>query len=289
MMTMRRSFSTFNGRLIALALMFAAPAAHGQREPTMVPVALVNALWGNLGSETGMAPRFTVGRAPADFPRTLVPGAPWTIVGGVNFGPMRATVFEAPRSHDLAAEYEALVTRAGYRRISFGDVAGGFVDRQRPNMYCADSTLVSVMPGDSTATARRLLVHWMSSSQGCVDGRTEGSHAPIDIPPLRAPSGTKVFRGSSGWGADNIEQSAQIDTTLSVAATLDHYTRQLVAGGWTAVGQPLLDGSSGMQRLSVRDGKGTDWNGVLLVITTGEQRDVSLRMARPRQGSPRSP
>jgi hypothetical protein len=285
---MPSAFPKSNGRRIALALMLAAPVAHGQRQ-TMVPVALANALWGGFASETGMVPRFTVGRAPADFPRALIPGAPWTVVGGVEFGPLRATLFEGPGSRDLATEYSALVTRSGYRRIVFGDETGGFMDRQRPSMYCADSTLVSIMPGDSTATTRTLLVHWVPSSQGCADGRTEGRHAPLEIPTLRAPTGTRAFRRGSAWGEDYVEQNAQLDTTMSVAATIEHYTRQLVAAGWTVVGRPLLDAGTGMQRLAMRDEKGTQWNGILAVITAGEQRDLSLRMAKPRTASPRSP
>ena len=111
----------------------------------------------------------------------------------------------------------------------------------------------------------------------------------MDIPPLRAPDGERVMRRGSGWGDDYVEQSAQLDTTTSVAATLDHYARQLAAAGWSVVGRPLLDGEAGMQRLAVRDGKGTEWNGMLAVITNGGQRNVTLRMVKPMPGSPRSP
>ncbi|HET7186705.1 MAG TPA: hypothetical protein VFI52_01060, partial [Gemmatimonadaceae bacterium] len=269
--------STSSIRLAAFALLLAAPSARAQREPVMVPVTLVNALWGNLSAETGMAPRFTVGRAPADFPHTLIPGAPWTIVGGVAFGPLRATVFQGPRRIDMVTEYTSLVTRSGYRKTSFGDVQGGFVDGTRPIMYCADSTLLAIMPGDSTATTRTLLVHWNAISRGCEDGRMEGRHA-MEIPPLRAPYGERVIRRSSGWGEDYVEQTAQLDTTTSVAATLDHYARLLGAAGWTVVGRPLVYGGAGMQQLSVRDSKGTQWEGVMLVITAGEQRKLTLRM-----------
>ena len=57
--------STSSIRLAAFALLLAVPSARAQHEPAMVPVTLVNALWGNLSAETGMGPRFTVGRAPA--------------------------------------------------------------------------------------------------------------------------------------------------------------------------------------------------------------------------------
>lgn len=288
MTTMPILHSTSSIRLTTFALLLAVPSARAQREPAMVPAALVNALWGNSSGEMGMAPRFTVGRAPAGFPRTLIPGAPWTIVGGLTFGPLRATVFEGPRRIDMVTEYTSLVTRSGYRRTSFGDVQGGFVDGTRPIMYCADSTLVSIMPGDSTATTRTLVVHWTAISRGCEDGRMEGRHA-MDIPPLRAPDGERVMRRSSGWGDDYVEQTAQLDTTTSVAATLEHYARQLGAAGWTVVGQPLLDGGTGMQRLAVRDEKGTEWNGMLAVITSGGQRNLTLRMVKPMPGLLRSP
>jgi hypothetical protein len=93
--------------------------------------------------------------------------------------------------------------------------------------------------------------------------------------------GVRANRSGSGWGRDYIEQSARVDTTLSASAILDHYARQLGAAGWTVGAHPLVDGGTAMQRVTSRDKKGEEWQGALVVITSGPQREVTLRMTKP--------
>ena len=286
---MRISLSTSSVLLAATALMLAVPVARAQREPATIPTSLAAAVLGPLSSEMGLTPHFTVGRPPAGWPSALVLGAPWKVVGGVQLGPLRMTLFDGPHSRDLLSEYTALVTRAGYHEATFGEeVRGGFVAGPRPRSYCSDTNLVSIIRRDSTATTRSLLVHFTSGSDACTDARIDGRHAPLEIPPLHAPVGTRAMSRSSGWSMNSIEQEAQLEGTAPAAEVLDHYTRQLVAGGWTTSAPPLVVGGSGVQALSVRDKNGNEWSGMLAVITTGEQRSVTLKMAKM-SGSPRSP
>lgn len=287
---MRIPLSTCSVRLAALMLLLAAPAARAQREPATIPTSLAAAVLGPISSEMGMTPHFTVGMPPAGWPSALMPGAPWKVVGGVALGPLQMTLFDGPRSRDLVAEYTALVTRAGYREAAFGEeVRGGFVSGPRRRSYCSGSNLVSIIPRDSTATTRPLLVHFTSGSDACTDARIDGRHAPLEIPPLRGPAGARATNRSSGWSSNSVEQAVQLDGAIPAAEVLDHYTRQLVAAGWTAVAPPLVVGGSGVQALSVRDKSGIEWFGMLAVITTGEQRTVTLKMAKAMPGSPRSP
>lgn len=283
------SRSTCSIGVAALTLLFAAPSARAQRDPATIPTSLAAAVLGS--TEMGMTPHFTVGRPPAGWPNALMPGAPWKVVGGVELGPLRMTLFEGPRSRDLAVEYTALVTRAGFHEAAFGDeVRGGFVSGPPPRSYCSDTSLVAIIPRDSTATTRSLLVHYVSGDAGhaCADARGDGRHAPIEIPPLHAPAGARTSNGSSGWSMNSVEQAVTLDGAIPAAEVLDHYTRQLVAGGWTAAAPPLVVAGSGVQALSLRDKNGAEWFGMLAVITTGEQRSVTLKMAKP-PGSLRSP
>lgn len=290
-MTMSICRSRSGVRLAALSLMLAAPCARAQREPATIPTSLATAIFSGLGAQTGMTARFTVGRPPAGWPRALLPGAPWKVVGGVEFGPLQATLMEGPRSRDLVAEYTALVTRAGYHEAFFGEESrGGFVAGPLPRSYCSGSGIVTLVPRDSTTTTRALLVQYMSGEpvQGCADARIDGQHAPLVVPPLHAPEGVQPMGRSSGWSFNSVEQTVQLTGSLTANEILAHYTRQLVAGGWTAAGQPIVSGGVGLQPLSARDKDGTQWEGMMIIITTDDQRNLTLRMAKPTTAS-RSP
>jgi hypothetical protein len=261
----------------------AAPV-HGQRNPPTVPTVLATAVMGGYGM-FGALPHFVVGRAPADWPSALLPGAPWKTVGGVEHGPMRTVVLEAPRTRDAVGDFVALLTRAGLREMSPFDTKGGFEGAlwRPPRTYCNDSSLVTFAPLDSTAATRSLVVNVIRgpSARACADEPMIRDMEPLDIPALRAPIGVSAHRRGGSTGTNYMEQVVEIDTTVGVARALDHYAQQLAAAGWTVVGRPLVDGGAGLQRLSVRDRKGTEWQGVLLAITMGAQRHVALRMAKP--------
>jgi hypothetical protein len=269
-------------RLCTAALMMAlATPGHAQGNPPTIPTALAAAVVGGF-EMLGLSPHFVVGRAPADLPRALLPGAPWKIVGGVEMGPTRTLVLDAPRNRDAMADYLSFLARAGLKEVDFAAEAGGFVDRPRLHIYCDDSVSVTVMPGDSTATPRSLVVGWSRgpSSRACGVTRMDRRMRPLVIPPLRAPTGVIAEVRGTGWSSDNGEQTARVDTTLSVTALLDHYARQLGSAGWTIADRPVVAGGVGLQRLATRDKQGEEWQGALIIITVGAQRELTLRMAK---------
>ena len=281
---MRIALSTSRIPLVAMALTLAAPCARAQQEPAMIPTALATAMLGGFGSRTGMRPHFTVDQPPVGWPAALVPVAPWKVVGGFEFGPLRITMFEGPRNRDLVAEYAAILTRAGYgETILSDDVRGGFVTDKRPRLYCSASDLVSIIPADSTAMTRSLLVQYVRGDPGhaCASTRTVEQRAGLDVPSLQPPAGLRTLSFSNGWSTNSIDQTMQIDGAMGAPELLDYYTRLLVAAGWTAAGQPLVGSGTGVQPLSTHDKDGTRWEGLIMVITTGGQRNLMLRMAKP--------
>jgi hypothetical protein len=258
-------------------------AAPAQRNPEVVPTVLATALLGGFAGELGVAPRFVVDREPAGWPRALHPGAPWKVVGGVEVGPIVIAVFGAPHGADANAGLATLPERAGLRPFSAPPTTGGFAPAVPPKIYCDDSTFVTIATVDSTASTRFVALSRLGRGgrSGCSQAAGGEPSTPLVIPPLRPPSGVAVRRGGTAFGGDYVEASAQLDTTMSVPAILDHYAAVLRAAGWTVGGQRMSDGGSGLQRISVRDKTGTEWQGALIVVSAGARRQLTLRMLRP--------
>jgi hypothetical protein len=280
---MRPSFVLSTACRAAVLFLTLGNRALAQREPATVPTVLATVLVGGFVAEMGMAPHFVVGREPGGWPTALRPGASWKPVGGVELGPMLVAVFDAPPGRDATADYEAVLTRAGLKLIDLARPDVGFVaEAPARRMYCNDSLSVTTMLKDSVSATRPLAVTVVrgEAARGCQMLAAERRESPLDVPPLRAPTGVAARRRGSSWGGGSLEQNAQLDTTLSVDAILDHYSRQLAAAGWT-IGKPLVDAGTGLQRLSVRDRNGTEWQGALLVVTTGQSRQVALQMMKP--------
>jgi hypothetical protein len=270
-----------------LASVVAAPALRAQGEPATIPTVLASALLGGIGEIAGAGPHFVVDRVPPSWPSALVPPAGARVVGGVTFGPMRMAVFRYPRAVDPIASFEPVAKRAGFKPFDTRSDVPGFALERRPEpaMFCGDSGSLAIVRIDSTATMRTVGVTIMRDREaaGCGTGAMETVKergAPLQIPTLHAPRGVAVRPGSRGWSNDSMELSAQLDTTLSADAMLAHYSAQLTAAGWKALGAPARAEGMAAQQLSTRDASGTDWRGAVFVITVGDRRDVLLRMVR---------
>lgn len=239
----------------------------------------------------GGGPHFVVGRVPSDWPAALAPSASAHTVGGVAVGPVRIAVFSYPRAVDPIAAYRSVVTRAGFKRYDPATADEGFVAQGVPTVdtFCGASGTVAVMQIDSTPRTRTLAVTMMTAegSSGCSSRLVtppSQSREPLTIPPLRAPRGVSVQPKRRAWSDDSEELAAQLDTTMWADSLLTHYAAQLTAAGWKAVRAPSVADGIAAQQLSTRDVSGSEWRGVLLVLTVGDRRDVMLRMARsPRE------
>ena len=67
------------------------------------------------------------------------------------------------------------------------------------------------------------------------------------LPKLAAPAGASVSPQGGGSSGEDANQSARIETSLSLAALFDHYAAQLAAAGWT----PLNRSQDGKIKLGV--------------------------------------
>jgi hypothetical protein len=263
------------------------PLAAQQGEPAMIPTSLAIALTAPYTRLFEENPHFVVGRAPGGWPAALVAPAPATLVGGVTFGPMRTAVFQYPATIDPADAYRQLLTRAGYTRGRNPMMPqGGFTSREPLDFatYCGTDGAVTITDADSSAMKRSILVTFVAppaTSPVCGDPASPQRNRlefPVKLPALVAPPGvTAQPRGTSRSG-DEFTTSVHLDTTLSPAATLDHYARQLARAGWT-VGKPLTDRTSGLQAITTRDSTGAVWSGALLLFTSGAQRTLQLTMS----------
>lgn len=279
------------GNIALAAALVAAPAvrplAAQQGEPAMIPTPLAIALTAPYTRLFEENPHFVVGRAPEGWPAALEASAPATIVGGVTFGPMRTAVFQYPAAVDPASAFRQVVTRAGYTRGRNPMMPqGGFTSREPLDFatYCGKEGVVTIADADSNAMKRSIVVTFVAppaSSPACEPaasaqrGRFE---FPVKLPALIAPPGVSAQPRGTSRSGDEFTTSVHLDTTLSPAATLDHYARQLARAGWT-VGKTLADRTSGLQAITTRDSTGTVWSGALLLFTSGAQRTLQLTMS----------
>jgi len=267
---------------VALLAALTSPLAAQQREPATIPTVLAKSMISPFFGELG-TPHFVVGQLPSGWKATLDAGAAAKVVGGVSIGSFRSVIYRFP-SADAVSEYRQRLRRSGFSPAGVERPRGGFTSAEPPEgaQLCGADGIVTVSQVDSSATSRSVRVTLLSVPAAiamCGRGadRADGRSAPLDIPPLTAPVGVATQAKGSGWGNDNMYTSAQVDTTLSAVAVLDHYIGQLTRAGWTA-GARLADATTGVQPITVRDRNGKAWTGALTVITIGAHRSVTLSM-----------
>ncbi len=280
------SLITRTAALTAVLVAAVAPPSRAQRDnPPTIPTVLASALVNGFSSVLGESFRFVVDRVPEGWPRALMPPASLHTIGGVAIGSLRVAVFSLPRSADVTGGYLALLTRAGFKPFITPQSSGGFVSATAElTSFCDDSSMVSVVTVDSTASTRWIAVTHASGSMstGCDAGGAANVRAAssLDLPRLRAPRGVTVRTTSSGEGSTHVETTAKLDTSLTVDAVIAHYAAELATAGWTVSAKPLVGDGVAMRQISVRDKKGADWRGVLLLITSGDTHELTLRMTK---------
>lgn len=286
---MRHQACFLIAELCGLAL--AVTPLRAQREPRMIPTVIAEAVALPARMIMGDSPHYTVGRAPAAFPATLLAAKPARIVGGSTLGFFVSTVFQYPRSIDAVATYEAFLRGAGYgapHSAGLDALRHGFVSGSEPNpphLFCKDSGTVAVALVDSTPTTRSMVVLSIREPgvhNLCNPDEPGGFAQPLDIPLLRPPPGVEATVGGSNSGLDHMETTIRLDTTLTASAILTHYARQLTAAKWTVAAKPAVGDGIAMRVLKVTSAKGETWHGALIVITGVTQREVVLRMVHDR-------
>jgi hypothetical protein len=278
---------------IAIAFVVLAAQARGQGQPAMIPTAVAQAT--SLNTQMLGPTRYFVGRTPPGWPAALVPvGA--NIVGGAMIGDaamfrMRTAVFEFAGTNDPKIAMRDLVARAGFAARSLapqsrGGVSGGFAESGPPpdDMgYCNGDEYVMFGAVDSTESTRVFAVNFIDGVAGrsnCSAQRDMmGSGPRVSVPPLTSPSGTKSFNGGGGWSGNSGNTRMTLMTTLGVDSVLNHYTAQLVSGGWKVEGKAGVGSEVAVQAFSFGDRDG-QWAATLLVTAIAERREVLLTYLR---------
>ncbi|MEO7455100.1 MAG: hypothetical protein ABIY52_02485 [Gemmatimonadaceae bacterium] len=262
--------------------------------PKDVPYVVVNAIFGGFAEAFGGTLQFSNGTTPEGWRAALTPPAPAVVVGGARFGPLTLTVFELPRSANVALLIDSTIARSGMTLgkgpsalpgMSAFTIASPSVSRT----YCSKSGAASVTQVDSTPTTRLIAVAITAdpnSSMACHPEAAEMaamSRAPLQVPPLRAPPGASASQGNSGYGSDNLEVSAHIDTTFTPEELLTHYGKQLSSAGWTVSPTAIKGDDIAIRRLTTKDKQGNEWRGVLMVLTGVRDRQLTIRMVKDRE------
>ncbi len=271
------------GMCVALA-----PIALGQDQPTMIPTVLANAMfldYGMMGK-----PSYVLGALPPGWPAGFIPTNARIIgsgtVGDPAFIHMQMGVIDLPKGTDANEMLRAMAIKAGYTPQGLPPVQSGFVASPTPQAkgYCKGASLVAISPADSVRTPDTYVIAVMTGEgarQSCAPGagQMSGFGGAVKLPPLEPPRGARAFGGGSSWSGSNGSYQSGLVTTMPTDSILAHYTKQLVAAGWTAEGRPASADGVSVQRFSLRE-KDEPWSAALIIMAAGEKRNIMVQFSR---------
>ena len=275
----------------ALPIAADASRAAGQSEPTTIPTIVAQSM--ALEPEMLGRPHFFDGKTPPDWPVALTPAGAKVVGSGVigdsAMYRLRAVVFEFSPSSNPSDVLKAMFERAGYLHPALEVThpsGGGFVSTPQlaVSKYCRGSTLATFGAMDSLHTPLVVTVYLIDGEAGrqsCTpheDPRTI-RRFPVTVPPLSPPPGASAFGGGSSWDGSGGDMRTSLRTTMPADSILEHYSEQLVAGGWKREGRPAVADGVGVQRFSLREGQDA-WTGALIVLVSGDRREVRVQVNR---------
>ena len=214
--------------------------------PDSLPRELVEALLRPyLGLYTGNGATFAVGRVPESLAPYLFvpPGA--RVLGGIESASNTIVVLSVSSSvDDLRASYRREQLRLGWTPPSPGGSRGGFVPApgtgQEGNslLFCHIGQSLQIVPYPSTAGSLVVTASVQTYSGLCNNQIRFMSTSPsgIELPVLLNPDGAGMnaptcFAASLNSGSGN-NTSERLQTGLSPAQLVEHFSRQLSDSGW---------------------------------------------------------
>jgi hypothetical protein len=277
--------------LVTLAVASRAQSARSAT-PDLLPRELVEALLRPyLGLYTGSGATFAVGRVPESLAPYLFvpPGA--RVLGGIESPSNTIVVLSVSTSvEDLRASYRREQLRLGWTPPSPGGSRGGFVPApgtgQEGNslVFCHIGQSLQIVPYPSTAGSLLVTATVQTYSGLCGNQVRFMSTSPsgIELPVLLNPDGagmnspTCYASNLSSMGGNNT--SERLQTNLSPAQLIDHFSRQLSDSGW---GVSATNAS--IRRSWTRPDSGGMSREVTLTITPSQVNgcmDVSMQARR---------
>jgi hypothetical protein len=278
---------------LGLPLVLGAGVLRAQPQPATIPTVVAQAM--SFEPEMLGRPRFFDGRTPPDWPAAIVPSGARIVGGGVvgdsAMYRMRVTVFEFPAGANPNDVLTALLARAGFANSAPEPTrtsGGGFMETASPltkGRFCQASTLATFGPLDSARAPLVVAIYLLDGEAGRLNcspahAAPMPQHFPVTVPPLSPPVGVMAIGASSGWGSSGGDMKSTLRTTMPADSILAHYSRQLVAGGWKTDGGPAANDGVGVQRFTFREGQ-DNWRGTLIIlVATGDRREVLLEVTR---------
>lgn len=269
-------------------------AVRAQNQFGTVPIVVAQAVPIQLGI-FGMfgKPQYFDGRVPPGWPAELVPAGAKVLGGGVdgdsaNFR-MRTAVFAMSGNAKPDEVIRSLLVKSGFDASHAPPVAHveGFAPSQAPAAsagMCNGNVSASFEIVDAAAASAVVVIRLLDGDGGkqfCTGRPSAGvaPHAEIMIPTMTPPAGVLSFGGGSSWGSNGGNAATTLRTTMAVDSILYHYTPQLVAAGWRAIGKPAVGDGAAVQRFAFRE-KDQNWEAALIVITVGDRREVRLEYVK---------
>src|SRR5437763_698519 len=241
---------------------------------------LVEALIGGYRSPGTPPPNICYRSLPDSFPRALVSAGSVELLGSVRYGAppgrgSRTTVIGIIKNDPDSAL--AALKRAwqagGLREPSRGPSPGGFVPAPatRPLMFCSDSSTLTAFVSTRTAGGDYLRLD-LASGQGPTPCAMEAmrprpSPTPdFSFPALVAPSGARSLNTSMGGLMYGREASVLLETDMTPAQLISHYSAQLKSAGWT-LGETASTRVAVFQIADGKDAKGRPVTGILSAMS----------------------
>ena len=276
--------------LVAAAL-FGAPAS-AQEAVETIPVALARALTDGFGSGMpGDEARFVVGRLPEGVPAEAIPvGA--VVTGGMASG-MRATAVAVVRGGDYRSTLAAIGERlrgaswepSARRSMSVFDaqMSARFGESGPPSSFCKDGTslILNLSAVPSRDASLRVDVNRGSAAFDCRGVGAARLVSGVPLPEMTAPTGAMLDPSGSSSSQDHFESRTLVETSLDLAALVEHYATQLVKHGWVAGERTSCEGVA-TRALHFQDARGRTWHGavVVTVIPGRTARELALFVER---------
>ncbi|NJN44905.1 MAG: hypothetical protein HC806_09435 [Anaerolineae bacterium] len=190
---------------------------------------------------------------------------------------------------DVAAYFDEALPEAGWQPSTDAGQGGGFVSHDAAKNYCLDEETylnLIVAPLEDGQTDVRIYIQGNNGGYSpCAPYESyAGSSYTELIPLLKAPPGILTTSGGGGStsGQDSYTE-AHLQGNISPAELSGYYDEQLIAAGWTLI-ESGGEESTGWSYWSLKDEKGEEWFGTLIVTKVPPDSDKIFAYIRVSRG-----
>jgi hypothetical protein len=185
--------------------------------------------------------------------------------------------FEASET-DFAASFVAALEEAGWKHVPMPSVQRGFMMQTTESIrLCHSDRGLMLQLAVAAGALAQLTIH--KQHNPCVDPHQAHMQVMDVMPTLGPPQDIDIQsfqHGGGGSSSSSVHTSVSIKTSAGLAEIDAHYRQQLSGYGWTLSHQHT-DEHLAVSTWRVTH-EGELWRGLLLVIPTGEDGEMHLRL-----------